>query len=290
MLVRLFFSLNLAVLAVTAQTQKEVYYTFQRDLRKCVSPICGGYFISTLNKNWTRCADRTRAASCYVAAFDLSGLGLVGEDQNRFLDETSDGVVAGSYKLNAYASFKGIANLVVSKGLTPFKATKLSNSTCNCAEGGVCIDDPTDKCVGCNCPVVCRKGGPIYCGGPNGLPCPGNLQCVVDDSSTCDHFATKCIGICASIATDAARCGSRGGIQCPENQGCFDDPLDKCDPRVDCAGFCGKKVGSFCGGFAGFSCGEGLVCVDLKGGVCDNSCGGADCGGVCLFDDAVPLN
>jgi hypothetical protein len=124
MLVRLFF-LNLAGLAVAVQKtslapEQQTYYTFQQDFRECISPMCGGYFISTLNKNWTRCADRTRAASCYVAAFDLSGLGLSGEDQNRFVDETRDGVVVGSYDLNAYANFKGIANLVVSKGLTPF--------------------------------------------------------------------------------------------------------------------------------------------------------------------------
>jgi hypothetical protein len=275
-----------AVVPATFWWQEEVYYTLQKDVRRCISPICGGYFIATVGKELTRCADRSRAKACYVAALDLSGMGLTGEDENRFLDEAIDGIVAGTYKLNAYDNFKGIANLVVSKGFSPFKATP--KKVCDCAKGEICVDDPADDCVGCDCPVVCRPGGPIVCGGPEGLLCPGELRCVADPNSECDRFSTKCLGVCAYIAKDAGRCGTRGAAGCAANQGCLDDLLDDCDGRVDCPGFCGQKVGDFCGGFAGFSCGEGLECVGLKGGACDTSCGGADCGGTCLYNfDAI---
>ena len=39
--------------------------------------------------------------------------------------------------------------------------------------------------------------------------------------------------------------------------------------------------GQFCGGFAGFACPEGFVCVDDPKDSCDPDQGGADCGGIC---------
>ncbi|HZH78243.1 MAG TPA: hypothetical protein VEY88_19600 [Archangium sp.] len=38
---------------------------------------------------------------------------------------------------------------------------------------------------------------------------------------------------------------------------------------------------TFCGGFAGFACAEGYVCVDDPSDDCDPNQGGADCGGIC---------
>jgi hypothetical protein len=45
----------------------DIYYTIRRDLRRCISPLCGGWFISRVNKKQTRCADGSRANECYVA-------------------------------------------------------------------------------------------------------------------------------------------------------------------------------------------------------------------------------
>jgi hypothetical protein len=43
------------------------YYTLRPDLRRCMSPICGGYFVSEVNRARTRCADGSQAPECYVA-------------------------------------------------------------------------------------------------------------------------------------------------------------------------------------------------------------------------------
>jgi hypothetical protein len=51
-----------------------LYYSLRADTRKCVSPLCGGYFIRAVNQARTRCADGTRAAECYVAAVDFGAL------------------------------------------------------------------------------------------------------------------------------------------------------------------------------------------------------------------------
>lgn len=52
------------------------YYTVQPDLRRCASPMCGGYWVSRVNSSSTRCHDGSYKASCYVAVADWSRLGL----------------------------------------------------------------------------------------------------------------------------------------------------------------------------------------------------------------------
>ncbi len=55
----------------------EVYYTATRDTRKCVSPLCGGFFLRAVNQSRTTCADGTVVKSskgCYVADIDLQGM------------------------------------------------------------------------------------------------------------------------------------------------------------------------------------------------------------------------
>ena len=52
------------------------YTKVERDFRRCVSPLCGGYWVSNLNRGRTRCADGTWAERCYVAEIDWENLGL----------------------------------------------------------------------------------------------------------------------------------------------------------------------------------------------------------------------
>jgi hypothetical protein len=46
------------------------------DYRKCVSPLCGGYFVARVNTGVTRCADGTWQAQCHMFDLDLSKLEL----------------------------------------------------------------------------------------------------------------------------------------------------------------------------------------------------------------------
>jgi hypothetical protein len=52
------------------------YVRVRRDTRRCVSPICGGYWVSRVNQRTLRCVDGTLARECYVSEIDFSGLGL----------------------------------------------------------------------------------------------------------------------------------------------------------------------------------------------------------------------
>lgn len=49
------------------------FYSFRRDLRKCASPRCGGYFVKLVNDTRTRCADNRWGSECYVASIEWNG-------------------------------------------------------------------------------------------------------------------------------------------------------------------------------------------------------------------------
>jgi hypothetical protein len=49
------------------------FYTVRADLRRCVSPMCGGYFVKRVNLATTRCANGQYMAQCYVAEIDWNG-------------------------------------------------------------------------------------------------------------------------------------------------------------------------------------------------------------------------
>jgi hypothetical protein len=46
------------------------FYSVRPDLRRCVSPLCGGYFVKRVNLSSTRCADGRFRTECYVAELD----------------------------------------------------------------------------------------------------------------------------------------------------------------------------------------------------------------------------
>ena len=49
------------------------FYSFRRDVRRCASPRCGGYFIRLVNQPRTRCADNRFQRECYVVSIEWDG-------------------------------------------------------------------------------------------------------------------------------------------------------------------------------------------------------------------------
>ena len=60
----------LGSLVFSQPTSTSAFYTFRRDLRRCASPRCGGYFIKAVNQSRTRCANNRYQSECYVANID----------------------------------------------------------------------------------------------------------------------------------------------------------------------------------------------------------------------------
>ncbi len=44
------------------------YFTIRPDLRKCISPICGGWWVRAVNRKVMRCVDGSVSRECYVGA------------------------------------------------------------------------------------------------------------------------------------------------------------------------------------------------------------------------------
>jgi hypothetical protein len=61
------------------------YLHIRPDYRKCAAPMCGGYFVSRVNRSSTQCADGSYADACYVADADFDGLGLNNQQLDRLL-------------------------------------------------------------------------------------------------------------------------------------------------------------------------------------------------------------
>jgi hypothetical protein len=58
------------------------YYRVRQDFRRCMFPMCGGHWVSRVNKSTTQCSDGTWASECYVATIDWSSAGLTQDDVN----------------------------------------------------------------------------------------------------------------------------------------------------------------------------------------------------------------
>jgi hypothetical protein len=51
------------------------FYRARQDFRKCVSPMCGGIYVSKLNRYSMRCPNGKRARECYIGNVDWQDLG-----------------------------------------------------------------------------------------------------------------------------------------------------------------------------------------------------------------------
>lgn len=54
------------------------------DARKCIYPLCGGYFVKAVNQALTRCADGSMAKECHAVELDTTALGWTPEQQASF--------------------------------------------------------------------------------------------------------------------------------------------------------------------------------------------------------------
>jgi hypothetical protein len=76
------------------------YFGIAADLRKCPSPTCGGWFLTQLNRPFTRCHDGTISASCYTPVLDWTNAGLSDAQAAAMLDACNQaGLSTGVYAI-----------------------------------------------------------------------------------------------------------------------------------------------------------------------------------------------
>jgi hypothetical protein len=93
------------------------YFSIRQDYRRCVSPLCGGFWVSRVNKATTTCADGSKAEECYVAELDDAILGETGVAALRNgIYTTQAALVRGEIVDNEYADWGNLGRFVVSEG------------------------------------------------------------------------------------------------------------------------------------------------------------------------------
>ncbi len=99
------------------------YFEIYRDLRKCSSPSCGGFFLHRLNRSTTVCHNGSSRWSCYVPGLDWSESNLGDDLQAALLDAatrdaTSYGAVAlvrGRFAPESYSGYGNLGRFIVTE-------------------------------------------------------------------------------------------------------------------------------------------------------------------------------
>jgi hypothetical protein len=93
-------------------------YVARRDVRKCASPFCGGYFVHAVNRPLTRCADGAVQPECYAAVADFAALALDPAGEQRFDDDLGAGraLVRATLRPGAGPGLYGLGLLGVREG------------------------------------------------------------------------------------------------------------------------------------------------------------------------------
>ena len=112
------------------------FYSVRPDLRRCASPLCGGYFVKRVNMSSTRCADGRFRAECYVAEID-------GNSQAE-----SDGaqLVRGEIVARRYERFGNLGALVLSEAWKSLGANQPAGTFYLVRDRGV-------RCIAFPCPT-----------------------------------------------------------------------------------------------------------------------------------------
>ncbi|MDP3276883.1 MAG: nuclease A inhibitor family protein [Deltaproteobacteria bacterium] len=66
-----------------ARATGEQHYAVRRDTRRCVAPLCGGFWLARVGSSLTLCADGRRLPECYVPELSVSGISAAQLDHVR---------------------------------------------------------------------------------------------------------------------------------------------------------------------------------------------------------------
>ncbi|MDZ8183236.1 MAG: hypothetical protein RMX96_00020 [Nostoc sp. ChiSLP02] len=128
------------------------YYTVRRDFRRCVSPICGGYFIKQVNLKATPCVDGVFREECYVSAIDWSSLKVSASQLAKIQsDDGSRVILRGSIVPVQFPGFGEFGNLRVKEAFIAATNTPVKGTFVGLKDNGIrCITTPcfsTDRLV-----------------------------------------------------------------------------------------------------------------------------------------------
>jgi hypothetical protein len=253
---------NLIPSDVASVSGEPAYLELRRDLRRCAAPLCGGFFVSRVNRLTTVCADGSRSDECYVSELDFLALGL-SDDQvasveaapedfvlrgdiealNSEVDEIGRLIVTEAWQGHAGVEARGAFLRVQNEGIVcitspclSFSAELLNSSLPEVRIAEIDLQgisaDPSDAFEQLNAPDGLLVAAlPVIVSGPAG-------RALGLDAS--EYFTP----LSAESPSSGPACGSRGLGECAEGSFCsFPDRAD-CG-RADAPGTCAPQP-EFC--------------------------------------------
>lgn len=289
--------------ALTASTSNYGYFIVtRRDLRKCMSPMCGGVFVKRVNDATTRCADGSMSAECYVSDVQLN-LGLTDRENAAFDAALNDGkalVKARMYKKRFGGTTLGL--LKASEGWLGATGSTPDGTFYRVADNGI-------RCIKAPCPstsafelngnsqtnviavhldqtatpadpdLLARANEAV--GTSQGILVAGGvaLPKCMPSATSCGPFVTATEFYTRAVSTEGKSCGGRGMGLCNADQFCSWTPGAICG-RADAAGACAYRP-EMCTALYKPVCG-------CDGQTYGNACSAASAGMSVLSDGACP--
>lgn len=110
----------LAALALFVACDEPVpagYFSVRPDLRRCISPLCGGFWFKAVNQKLTRCFDGTEASECYAGDIDFDSLSLNEEEAEYARNRAAQSrlVVKGQFDEGTWPDFEQVPRFVASE-------------------------------------------------------------------------------------------------------------------------------------------------------------------------------
>lgn len=130
---------------VASNPQNLAFVTLRPDLRRCVSPLCGGYWVRRVNRSTMRCVDGSYAGECYVGRVDWSGLNLDATALAEFQTLAAQGraILRGRIDPMDDPRWQQLGGLVLAGGWRPATSGDTSGQVWDVGDAGIrCVTAP----------------------------------------------------------------------------------------------------------------------------------------------------
>ncbi len=133
------------------------YFAVHHDMRRCASPMCGGWFLSRVNRSTTVCHTGSSAAQCYTPVLDFAESALDEDQQDKLVGASSR--IGGTFAL-VRGRFAKKNTTTPSPTLGKFIVTEAWVAEGDNAPDGVFakVYDNGIRCITAPCPTITEKG------------------------------------------------------------------------------------------------------------------------------------
>lgn len=238
----------------------------RRDFRRCMAPLCGGFYVKRVNEAKTRCADGSLQPECYVSSIQLGGIGLSDREESDLRSAVESGkalIKARTYKKKWNGIYLGTLKANEGwLGATGSVDASFDGTFYRAADNGI-------RCIKAPCPSTTAY--PLNGAGDSYNVVKVNLAGTANpaDQASLDRAS-------AALATKEGILVA-GGVALP-----------KCLPSSNCGPFLGVQEfylrvthteGKGCGSRGQTLCNAGQYCAWKA----EDICGAFDAGGTCQY-------